>query len=57
MICVICEKCGKEVTMPGGLGFSPPFNLYGQVTKRHLCVGCYWLFIEWLSNPIKAKKL
>ena len=53
MICVICVKCGKELTMPGGLVFSPPRDLNGTVIKYHLCGECYRRFLEWLSKPIK----
>ena len=51
MINVICEKCGKELILAGGLVFSPPRDSNGQVFKRHLCIDCYSLFLRWLYKP------
>jgi hypothetical protein len=35
-----CEKCGKILTRPGALIFSPP-DMGSECKKTHLCSNCY----------------
>jgi len=35
-----CDKCGKELKEFGAILLSPP-NKKSQVTKFHLCKGCF----------------
>ncbi len=54
MIAPKCDKCLQELTDFGALAFSPP-NAEGQVTKYHLCVGCFDLLNTWLKeHPANA---
>lgn len=47
-----CDRCGRTLTAPGGLVFSPPQSdiqsLYDTVTKFHICVNCWMDFGPWL---------
>ncbi len=61
---VACNKCGQELTEPGGLAFSPPLggevtitvnNIVSRTTimkvdKKHLCVSCWERFEQWLIS-------
>jgi hypothetical protein len=43
-----CDKCDEQLEEPGGLGFGPPGHA-GFAQKFHLCVKCWFLFLEWLK--------
>lgn len=45
-----CDRCGKELLVPGALVFSPPFGIH-KVIKLHICVDCwsdFWAI--WMEN-------
>ena len=49
---VVCSKCKKELTKPGGLAFSPPKGY--NCVKFHLCYDCWKKFLEWVT-PCEAQ--
>jgi len=49
-----CFSCDAELTEFGGLLFSPPDNSESvDVTKSHLCVKCYWFWIDMMNEHRK----
>lgn len=42
-----CDKCKKELDVPGGLIFSPPDNS-NQTLKIHICIDCFKGLYNWL---------
>ena len=36
-----CDKCGRELTEPGALVFSPPKSEAWIVKKYHVCADCW----------------
>ena len=54
MIKPTCFSCDKELMQFGGLIFSPPDNSESiDVAKNHLCVTCYWFWIERMNEHRK----
>lgn len=45
---ITCDKCGCELTEPGGLIFSPPDNRLSE--KYHLCTGCWMRLVNWMAG-------
>lgn len=47
---VDCRRCGRPISTPGALAFSPP-PLHGDiVTKYHVCVLCWPDMLRWLDG-------
>lgn len=46
---VVCDRCNGEISLPGGLAFSPP-SPGGRVKKIHLCVDCWMRFMQWMVS-------
>jgi hypothetical protein len=44
-----CDRCDKPLTEPGGLAFGPPSLASILVTKRHICVDCWFDFCGWMD--------
>jgi hypothetical protein len=49
VIKIKCDRCTEEFDELGGLAFSPPRN-NGTVDKYHLCVKCWYGFMDWKQN-------
>lgn len=49
MLDVSCDYCGKPLTEPGALMFSPPDPRTRQCLKLHVCVLC-WRSVEGLAE-------
>ena len=47
-----CDRCGEEVSFPGGLVFSPPVG--HSVEKYHICRACWHKFRSWLGVAAAA---
>ena len=45
-----CKKCGRPITEPGALAFSPPSALADTVTKYHICQNCWIWLLRWLRT-------
>lgn len=45
---VDCDRCGEELSCPGGLLLSPPAEGTNGVTQRDLCIDCYRNVIDLL---------
>jgi hypothetical protein len=52
MITVKCARCKVELSEPGGLAFSPPWDLGTTVSKYHLCVVCFDHFDKWVARGL-----
>ncbi len=52
MLKLKCDKCGRELSQPGALLFSPPTTDGWLVEKYHLCPDCWSVTIA-LVRPAK----
>jgi hypothetical protein len=52
MLNLKCDKCGRELSQPGALLFSPPTGEGWLVEKYHLCQDC-WLATIALVRPVR----
>jgi hypothetical protein len=53
MICVACEKCGKQLEYQGALLFGPPKG--SECNKWHICEACYRLLMVWMDKPLRPE--
>ena len=51
-----CDKCGRELTEPGALVFSPPKGEMWIVEKYHVCADCWPAFVALLNAEKSPRK-
>ncbi len=55
-----CDRCKKELNVPGALVFSPPVSVEqaSSVTKFHVCdEGCFDAMVKWLADGAEPAAL
>jgi hypothetical protein len=50
-----CDRCRKELDMPGALVFSPPFGM-NKVIKLHICVECWKDLWKWIDEKDESRR-
>ena len=54
MLNLKCDKCGRELTQPGALVFSPPTGDGWLVEKYHVCADCWPALVAELRDAQPA---
>jgi hypothetical protein len=52
MLDIKCDMCGRRLSEPGAIVFSPPLKGAWTVEKYHVCADC-WPVIATLFTPEK----
>ena len=51
-----CDRCGRELSEPGALVFSPPTNEAWVVNKYHVCADCWPTVMSILEAAAKPQE-
>jgi hypothetical protein len=60
MLQIECDKCKKELNIPGAILFSPPKDESDwEVYKFHFCSKCYTSLLDWIytEDGVKISKM